>query len=302
MGQTTTPQKPASSTIRAEVNLVTVTVTVANQEGRFVTGLNSGNFRVFEDKVEQEILHCGIEDTPVSVVIVFDNSGSMQVKQDMSRKALVEMVKVSNPQDEYSLITFHDTAEVTSGWTDPVNIQNAILTIPKAQGQTALLDALYLAFGELRSAKHTRKVIMLITDGGDNHSRYNEHDIKKALEESDVQFYAIGIFKNPNYLDAPTQEERLGPTLLAELAEMNGGLAYAIHPDNTGQLDQRLYSDLAIHIGRAIRDEYILTYKPTEKVAHDGKRHKLKVKLDHLPRGAGFLNVYAREAYTASKR
>jgi Ca-activated chloride channel family protein len=292
--------------IREEVARVQVPVTVMDIQGRLIGGLKSGNFRVFEDNEEQEILTCSVEDAPVSVVIVFDNSGSMVNKTNLSRAALSKFVESSNSQDEYSLVTFNDTAQLMQNWTDAERLTEALLQsgqVPK--GRTALLDALYLGVAQMKTAKYTRRAVILITDGGDNHSRYNEHDIKIAFKESDIQFYAIGLFNadqtrffDPHYF--PTQEEMMGPVLLGDLAGLTGGLAYSIAPNENGIVDGKALNDLAAHIGKAIRDEYILTYKPRLSRIHDGKYHKIKVKMIS-PKGM-ILIPYTRNGYKGSNQ
>jgi Ca-activated chloride channel family protein len=287
--------------IHQDVLRVQVGVTVTDNRGRLIGGLKSGNFRVYEDNEEQEILSCSTDDAPVSVVIVFDNSGSMTNKANLSRAALSKFVEASNSKDEYALVMFDETAGLTQSWIDSEKITEALLksgAVPK--GRTSLLDALYLATSLMKTASNTRRVIILITDGGDNHSRYNEHDIKQSFKETDIQFYAIGLFNSENFFNPqyfPTTEELMGPVLLRDLAEMTGGLAYAVAPNAQGIVDGRILNDLADHIGRAIRDEYTLTYKPRLSKLHDGKYHKIKVRMVS-PKGM-YLIPYTRNGYRA---
>lgn len=296
--------------IKTEVDRVLVPVTVMDMQGRLIGGLDKGGcgaFRIWEDNIEQEILSCSVEDIPVSVVIVFDNSGSMKSKFTISQAALQEFVKAGNAKDEYSLVIFNDHATQLTDWVSPEQITQTLvgsgLAIP--DGKTALLDALYLAVAQAKTGNYNRRVIILITDGGDNHSRYNEHDIKQAFKETDIQFYGIGIFPcnvlvNSN-CEFPTLEEARGPMLLAELADMTGGRSYMIAPDAQGIVSGKRLSNLAGFISESIRDQYYLTYKPLQSKMHDGKYHKIKVRVKE-PRGShlGFLIPYTRNGYQAN--
>ena len=272
---------------RVKVDLVLVPVTVTDPIGRIVTGLETENFQVYENKKKQVIAHFSSEDAPVSMGMIFDTSGSMSSKIERAREAAIEFFKTANPQDEFFMVTFseqpHDVADFTSSVED---IQGKLIyTVPK--GRTALLDAIYLGISKMREAKHAKKVLLIISDGGDNHSRYTEGEIKSAVKESDALVYAIGIYDH--YF--ATQEERLGPALLSEITEITGGRAFSI--DNPNDL-----ADIATKIGIELRNQYVLGYIP-KNVIHDGKWHKIKVKL-LPPKGLPYLIVRAKQGYYAA--
>ena len=272
--------------IKKKVDLVLVPVTITDQMDRLVTGLDKDNFQVFEGKEKQDIQHFSNEDAPVSVGIIFDMSGSMTDKIDRAREAVVQFCKTANPQDEFFMITFSDQPHLATGFTsNPDEIQNKLIyTLPK--GRTALLDALYLGMHKMREAKNQRKALLIISDGGDNHSRYTEEEIKSQIKEADVIMYGIGVYDT--YF--PTVEERLGPQLLSDISQVTGGRTFTI--DNPNDLP-----DVAGKIGMELRNQYVLGYKPS-KTNHDGKWHKIKVKL-RIPRGLPPLQVYARTGYYA---
>lgn len=274
------PEKP----LKVDVPLVLVQVTITDPNNRLVTGLDKENFQVFEDKQQQEIRHFSSEDAPVSVGVIFDMSGSMSSKIERAREAVVEFFKTSNPQDEFFMITFADEPEQVSDFTSKVeDIQGKLVyCVPK--GRTALLDAIYLGVNKIRQAKFQKKALLIISDGGDNHSRYTEGEIKSVVKEADTLVYAIGIYDH--YF--PTEEERLGPALLSEISEITGGRAFTI--DNPNDL-----ADVATKIGIELRNQYVIAYRPT-RPAHDGKWRKIKVKLIP-PKGLPPLRVYAREGY-----
>ncbi len=274
--------------IQVDVNIVLVNVTVADPLNRLVTGLEKEHFQVFEDKAEQKILHFSNEDVPVSLGLVFDCSGSMSNKMDKSRAAALQFFKTANPQDEFFLIDFSDQPRLMSDFTTSIEeIQNR-LVFTQAKGRTSLLDAVYMAINHMRHARHQKKAILVISDGGDNHSRYTENEIKSLVKEADVQIYAIGIF-NP-YGSRSTPEEMAGPTLLTEMSETTGGRQFPV--DNLNELP-----DVAGKIGMELRNQYVLGYT-SNNPAKDGKWRRIRVKLIP-PRGLPPMHVYAKTGYYA---
>jgi Ca-activated chloride channel family protein len=272
--------------LKVDVNLVLVPVTITDPMNRLVTGLDRDNFNLFEGKDRQEIKTFSSEDAPVSLGVIFDMSGSMGSKIERAREAVIEFFKTANPQDEFFMITFADKPEEISDFTSSVDdIQGKLVyTIPK--GRTALLDAIYLGVSKMRQAKYPKKALLIISDGGDNHSRYTEGEIRSMVKEADILIYAIGIYDH--YF--PTDEERLGPTLLSEVSELTGGRAFTI--DNPNDL-----ADVSTKIGIELRNQYVLGYRPKNPV-RDGKWRKIKVKLNP-PKGLPPLRVYAKTGYYA---
>jgi Ca-activated chloride channel homolog len=278
-------QKGKPLTTETEMTLVNVTVT--DPYGRLVTGLEQENFRVFEDGVEQEVDRFSSEDVPVSIGVIFDMSGSMADKIDKSRLAAVQFFRTANPQDEFFLIDFNDRAQLVSPFTESVEELQNRLMYTSAHGMTALFDGIYLGLSQMKGAHNTKKALLIISDGGDNHSRYTEADVRKFVQEADVQIYAIGLYEPGG---GPTPEERDGPALLSELTQMTGGRTFAVHSLND-------LPDIATKISMELRNQYVIGYKPSNH-AHDGKWRKVKVKL-RPPKGLPPLNVYARTGYFA---
>ena len=272
--------------LKVDVDLVLVPVTITDPMNRLVTGLEKENFQLFEGSSAQEIRTFSSEDAPVSLGVIFDSSGSMTSKMDRAKEAVVEFFKTANPQDEFFMITFSDEPEAVSDFTSSVDeIQNKLVfAVPKHR--TALLDAIYMGVSKMRQAKFAKKALLIISDGGDNHSRYTENEIKSVVKEADVMIYAIGIYDRY----ASATEERLGPQLLSEITELTGGRAFTI--DNPNDL-----ADVATKIGVELRNQYVLGYRPA-KVVRDGKWRKIKVKL-LPPKGLPPLRVYARTGYYA---
>jgi Ca-activated chloride channel family protein len=283
------PDTVRRGNIRVDSTLVLIPVTVTDPLNRFVTGLERENFRLFEDKSEQKVTHFASEDAPLSVGLVFDTSGSMGSKLDKSRQAVGQFFKTANPEDEFFLIQFNDRPELVVDLTTRVEeIQNR-LTFTQSKGRTALLDAVYMALHKMKKAKNPRKALLIISDGGDNSSRYTESEIKKLVQEADVQIYAIGIFELMANRGR-TPEELSGPSLLSELAEQTGGRHFPV--DNLNELP-----DVAAKIGMELRNQYILGYTPTNQV-RDGKYRRVQVKLVQ-PRGLPALRPTWRLGYYA---
>ena len=283
------PELDRQANIRVDTTLVQINVTVTDPLNRFVTGLEKEHFRLFEDKIEQTILQFSSEDAPLSIGLVFDTSGSMGSKLQQSRKAAVEFFKTANPQDEFFLVEFNDRPEMVVPFTtDTDDIQNR-LTFAQSKGKTALLDGVLMAMNQMHKAHNPRKAILIISDGGDNNSRYTESEIKNAVREADVQIYGIGIFE-PIGSRGRTPEEMGGPGLLSEVAELTGGRSYNV--ENVNELP-----DIAAKIGIELRNQYVLYYSSKNQV-RDGKYRHVNVKLVQ-PRGLPPLKAFFRLGYYA---
>lgn len=275
--------------LHVHVNRVLVDVTVTDPYGRIVTGLDKSNFQIYDDKVRQSILSFNNTDAPISVGIIFDTSGSMSDKIQKSKEAALQFFQTANPQDEFMVISFASSPRLISGFTSNYQLLQNRLLFVKSGGRTALLDAIYLGLQEMKQATTDRKALLIISDGGENHSRYTVRDIKEAVKESAVQIYAIGIFEPLASRDR-TPEEAAGPGLLADLADMTGGRLFSV--ESADELP-----DIAEKISIELRNEYVIGYDPSNLV-NDGKWHRIKVRLDP-PRGLPPLQVYARTGYYA---
>ncbi|HEX3941509.1 MAG TPA: VWA domain-containing protein [Acidobacteriaceae bacterium] len=272
--------------IRMRVNLVLVPVTVTDPLDRLVTGLEKKDFTVYENNVPQIIKSFSMEDAPVSIGIIFDLSGSMSDKLNRARDSILQFLQTSNPQDEFFVIGFNDRPELVEDFTSNVdNIQARLMSV-QAGRRTALLDAIYFGLNKMKQANNERKALLVVSDGGDNHSRYTENEVRSLVRESDVQIYSIGIFDE----FAPTREEQLGPLLLHDVSDETGGQLFRV--DDVSEM-----GDIASKISAELRNEYVLGYAP-EDMKRDGKWRKLKVKLEP-PSGLPQLSVHARTGYYA---
>jgi Ca-activated chloride channel family protein len=271
---------PRATILRADLNLVLVPVTVLDPLARMVTGLEAENFQVFENGVQQKITSFGSEDSPLSIGIVLDTSGSMGGNMVVSRQGVVEFFKSANPEDEAFLVEFSDRPQLVLPFTHNLGkIEEEILTA-RSKGNTALLDGVTLAVSEMKKATHPRKALILLSDGGDNHSRYTETEVKNRVRESDVQIYAMGIFSGHGDINDD-------PVLLSRLAELTGGRHFEV---GLGDL-----VDVAAKIGLELRNTYLIGYSPAN-ANRDGKYRSIVVKVVP-PRGMPKLSASWRRGY-----
>ena len=280
---------PHARPLTVNVELVLVPVTITDPMGRLVLGLERENFQVYEDRQLQSIDHFSGGDVPVSLGVIFDASGSMagEGKIEQAREAVSQFFKAANPQDEAFMVTFSSRPELTCDFTDNLDEIPGQLIYTAPRKTTALLDAIYVGLSKMRQARHSRKALLIISDGGDNSSRYTQSEVKSLVKEADTLIYAIGIFSRYR----PTVEERYGPTLLSEIAEATGGRSFSVEsPDDL--------PDVAAKIGLELRNQYLLGYRPSSP-ALDGKWRKIKVKV-LPPRGLPPLQVYAKKGYYAA--
>jgi Ca-activated chloride channel family protein len=283
------PVDPRKPDIRVDTTLVLIPVAVLDPLRKFVTDLDKENFKIFEDKVEQQIVSFSSEDAPLSICIVFDTSGSMGDKLQTSRHAVAQFMKVANPQDEFCMITFNNRPELIEPFTTMTEVIQNRLAFIGSKGSTALLDGVYMAMNQMRKARNPRKAILIISDGGDNASRYTQTEVKNAVVESDVQVYAFGIFESLSSR-ARTPEEFSGPELLNQLAQLTGGRSFGI--GNLAELP-----DAAEKVAIELRNQYVLGYSPTNK-ARDGKYRRVEVKMNHV-KGLPPLKPIYRTGYYA---
>ena len=249
-------------------------------------GLDAQNFHIFEGKEKQTIKYFSSEDSPVSIGIILDTSKSMGSKIEYARQAVIEFLKAANPQDEIFMITFSTRPELVADFTTSIEDIQSYLPFVNPKGTTALLDAIYLGITKLRQAQYGKKALLVISDGGDNHSRYTENEIKQFVREADTVIYAIGIYDR----EFRSYEELFGPVLLDHVSRETGGEMFII--DNPKDC-----VNIAAKIGVALRHQYLLGYRPAIP-KYVGKWHKIKVKVSP-PQGLPRVDVHAKQGYYA---
>jgi Ca-activated chloride channel homolog len=252
---------------RVDVDLVLVPVTVTDALNHPVTALQKQDFALYEGEKRQEIRYFFEDEEPLSVAVLFDVSASMRDKIDTEREALENFFKNANPQDEYFLITFSDRPRLLASSTNSIEEMQAQLMLAAPRGPTAMLDAIYLAEAQLRTAKYKRKAIVIFSDGGDNVSHHSHREIKGLVKERDVEVYAIGLFDAS--LFGPI-EEKLGKQWLSGITDCTGGRTIALQ-------NRTKVSDAAAEISREMRSQYVLGYHPA--VSRNGKWRDIRVRV-----------------------
>jgi Ca-activated chloride channel homolog len=286
----TDPQQGSLATFRAYSDLVLIPVTVTDTLNRFVLGLQKEDFHLFEDGVEQSLAHFSGEDAPLSVGVLFDESGSMDYKIRISRDAAAQLLNMLNKEDEAFLVEFADLAKVSIGFTGHMEEIQSALKNARAGGLTAMLDSIDAGLLEMKKAKNSRKAIVIVSDGGDNRSHYTAAQIEALVREADVQIYAMGVFE-PVFSFRLTPEEISGPRLLSEIAEQTGGRAFAAAAPGD-------MTSVATRIAVELRNQYVLGYYPRNK-ARDGKYRKVEVKVAQPPGLGSPLKAHWRLGYYA---
>lgn len=274
--------------VLVNTDLITLTVTVTDIYGRYVSGLGKSAFSIFDNKQEQEISFFSDDDAPVSVGVLFDVSGSMSGdKISRAREALSHFIQTSHNSDEYFLIAFNSRAQLLLDRSRDGNAVLEKLTFIQTRNQTSLYDACYLGVEKVQRGSHPKRALLLISDGQDNDSRYTFSELRRVLKESDVVLYAVGILGGN---DAGSSMGMEGQGVLDELASVSGGKAF--FPRTSAEMD-----DIFEQIALELRHQYSIGYKPANFVT-DGKWHKIKVKISP-PRGLPRLFVRSKEGYYA---
>lgn len=279
-----TPRQPtggiqiarSAANLRLDVKLILIPVSVTDAVDHPITDLPRDSFRLLEDGVEQQVAAFSQEEGPVSLVILFDSSGSMRDRIETSVASLKEFFQTAIPGDEYSIVQFSDTARLLTGFTPaPDEIFHKLGQV-QAKGWTALLDAIALGSHQMRLAKNVRKVLLILSDGGDNNSRFTESEVRRMVLEADLRIYGIGIMHRPR--------------LLQQLAEETGGRV--LIAQNLSQLPEVVQK-----LSAEIRSQYMLGYSSMNAI-NDGKYHRVKIELQRQS-GAPQLRVAWRHGYYA---
>jgi Ca-activated chloride channel family protein len=280
-----TASTPDPSSIRVDVNMALVPVTVMDSTGRNVVGLSQENFRVFDGNEPRPIISFGTADAPISIGLIYDCSRSMTDKFAIARRAPAQLFEQLNPEDEAFLITVSDRPAMRQDFTSDFSQIQSALTFTHPNGTTSLLDGVYMGLQRLRQAHNPRKALIIVSDGGDNNSRYTIRDLANLAAESDTEIFSICLYGNPQ-----SEEEASGPGLLSHLAQVSGGISYMIG-------DVNAMKTTFGKIGITLHHQYMLGYYPSPNVP-SGKYRKIKVQL-LVPEGIQRLRIFSRSGYYA---
>jgi Ca-activated chloride channel homolog len=272
-------------TFAVDAPMVLVPTTVIDRKGAIVSGLPADAFLIAQDNVPQRIASFGEQDVPVSMGIVFDTSGSMRNVLPQAKDVIRAFLDACNPEDEGFLYTVSNRPEKASGFTSNFNTLLDHMAFTNAGGSTALVDTIYAAMLQTRSARHARKALLVVSDGMDNNSRYSARELIAAAVEADVQIYSVSLYDPPrNKKPIELQEERNGIFFLEELTRKTGGFQMMAH--DRGDINRT-----AAAVGRAMRDQYLIGFVP-ENADAPGKWHSIKVNLK-----SGNAKAYARSGF-----
>jgi VWFA-related protein len=284
---------PQQHSLKSEVELVALHVTVADTRGEFVSDLRSGNFKVFENKIEQKISLFSRDDIPVTMGLVVDNSASMRTKRAQVNAAAMSFVRTSNPQDEAFVVNFNDEyyLDTEGDFTNDQKNMNDALAHIDTRGSTALYDALIGSLDHLKKGHKDKRVLLVVTDGVDNASRQSFESTIKIAEQSNAAIYAIGVFSDEDRRTEKSDVRKARKDLKA-LAEATGGEAFF-----PATLDE--VTPICERVAKEIRNQYTLGYYPTN-AAKDGSFREVKVEVIP-PSGYDRLSVRTRVGYYAPK-
>ena len=277
-------EEQGDTSLEEGLETVFLKVAVSDPLDRYVTGLKKEHFKVFEDKIEQEIVHFNTDATPISVGIILDISKSM--KEKVNIKAAIEGIKriqkISDSEDEYFLITFNQTAKLVRDFSQQVPSLPEEEVFEKPGNDTTLYDAVYLGLSHIMDGTYDTRLLILITYGKEKGSRHSISEVREFAKKSDVQIYSIG----------PLEESGNGRSFIKKIVNITGGRVFL--PKNLNELGSFMNS-----IHAQSHNQYILGYRPTNQ-AHDGEWRKFKVKLAPPPK-LPKLKVHVREGYYAHK-
>jgi Ca-activated chloride channel family protein len=275
----------SAPTLSVSSDLALIDASVIDRNGKPLRGLPPSSFHLFESGVEQKIVTVSEADLPISAVLVFDESGSMGKGVHLCAEAVRKFLDESTASDEFALITFAKEVVVESDFTNNARAIQSRLLKAKSHGRTALLDAVRTAALLMRHAHNQRRVILVLTDGGDNRSRSRESEVERILLETEAQVYATSI-PQEKHLDDPNTA--FGPELLDRLSAAAGGRNVSM--DGFWDLESVMRQ-----INNEIRSEYVLAFRP-KHLMHDGKFRHVSLRVTP-PSGVQHVSVSFRPGY-----
>lgn len=277
--------------LRIDASLVLIPAQVTTREGSPITGLTREDFRIYEDGTEQKIAYFAKDDAPVSIGLLLDSSGSMKNKKQKESEAAAAFFRTANSDDEFFLIEFDERPRLAVPFTSDTDLLYREISHARPFGRTSLFDAIHMALDVMKTARHERKALVIVSDGGDNRSRHTFTAIKSDVLEADVQLYAMGIFDAEGAAQG-SPEESNGPQLLDHLTEITGGRHFPV-------LNLASLPEVSARIGRLLRNRYLMGYNPTN-ASRDGLYRG--VKLDVVAPLNADMRVQYRRGYYAPQQ
>ena len=284
--------KDKDYTLSVVVEEVQLPISVLDKDGRPVNGLTKNDFAIFEDNVQQQIQIFKHEDIPLSLGLIIDNSGSMRNKRERVNSAALAFARESNPEDEVFIVNFDDAAYLEQDFTGSIGDLIDALDNIDTRGETALYDAVYLSVDHVKAGKKDKRVLLLISDGEDNVSKYGLNKVVDTLRESKVTLYAIGLLEENDqrgglFKKPPSKKAK---EVLQKFAEITGGQAY--FPKSLDEVEE-LVKDIA----HEIRNHYTVSYTPSNRKL-DGSWREIRVKVNP-PKTTTKVTVHTKQGYFA---
>jgi len=270
------PVNRPRANLRMDVHMVQIPVTVTDLRGKPLLDLRKNDFRVFEDEIEKPISSFFTSDTPISAGLVFDSSRSMKNRIKDARDSVEQFLQTGAEGDEFFLVRFSDKAQLLLPFTRDVNEISRELGSVEAKGWTALTDAIVLAAHQSRKANNQRKLLLVISDGGDNNSRYSVQELIAILREADIRVYAIGLIERPQFLERVCEDTGGRALWVRKMADL---------PEAMSQLSLEM------------RSEYVVGYTP-DTLRNDGRYHKVRIAVQP-PAGMAHVHTSWRHGYIA---
>ena len=298
VGEAEAQKAVETPTFRTSVQMVLVPVTVTDHDGKTIEGLRADDFNVVDDRRSQKVVSFSSDDAPCSVGLVLDISGSMRQSLSGTKEVAEALFGAANQDDEFQLLTVSTQPAATTGFTSDTAALEQSIRLAQPGGLTSLIDTVYLGLTQMREAHRSRRALLILSDGMDNHSRYSEKDLMRLALEADVQIYTIVIDNGAagtSTGNAPYRpslitkawdraEERQGPEMLQKLSDQTGGLYFRVRTIAEAK-------EAVIKAGRALRDEYVIGYHPPNSEP-SGRWHRIRIKLK-----ASNSRVHARTGY-----
>jgi VWFA-related protein len=290
-------RKGKEYTIIEEVNEVVLHATVFDKKGHIINDLKQDDFRVYEDGAPQTLAHFAHADVPVTMGIVIDDSGSMRDKRQAVNAAALIFAKTSNPQDQVFVVNFNDAYYLDTPGDFASTIEDLKSALDKidSRGGTALRDAVIASLDHLKIGNRDKKVLLVITDGEDNASRYTLEELMDKAQKSSAVVYTVGLLgseETSNLFKIRGGEAHRAAKVLKELAEATGGEAY--FPKSLDEVESTCRQ-----IARDIRNQYTLAYRPSN-LKKDGTFRNIRVDA-FQPHTKSKLVVRTKPGYFAPK-
>lgn len=302
-----TPDSPPEEPVVIRTNLVTVNVIVTDKKGRYVKGLKSDQFSIYDENARQKIAHFSVGAAPVSIGIIFEIHSARQANVSAMLAALRQFVTTLGERDNFFFTAYSSNGSVTTEFIPSANQIIEHLSAVKPGGPSALYDVVYSAAGRLRQSPNLKRALLVISDGQDDHSKHSYDDLRNRLREFDAQIYTLGIADSAmeKFAGSPrwvfedfsrqtgrrsfllNSEADMGRAVLGEMARVSGGTTYTPESESEPEL-----AGICTQIALELREQYTLGFYPSDLTSK--KWHRIKVSVDPQESSSSFSLSYRK--------